>query len=113
MKIGVDIVQNNRVNLRVANKIFTSNEMHQFEEINNDDAKTQYIASRFAAKEAIIKATNKKYSFLEIEVLRTNGQPKVNIENIELSISHEKDYSIAFCIYEEKNESRKNNRSNS
>ncbi len=97
--IGVDIVKHSRVNFKIAKKVLTEKEIDQFNDISNDDAKKQYLSSRFAAKEAIIKATNKKYSFKDIEVLRTNGAPSINIDNIELSISHEEDYSIAFCIY--------------
>ncbi len=97
--IGVDIVKHSRVNMKIAKKVLTENEMKQLDDIKNDDAKRQYLSSRFAAKEAIIKATNRKFSFKEIEILRTKGAPDVNIENLELSISHEEDYSVAFCIY--------------
>ncbi len=97
--IGVDIVKHSRVNLKIAKKVLTEKELEQLKDISNEEAKNQYLSSRFAAKEAIIKATNKKYSFKDIEVLRTNGAPSVNIKNLELSISHEEDYSVAFCIY--------------
>ncbi len=99
MEIGVDIVDHSRVNLKIAKKILTKKELEQFNKIQNTNSKIEYLASRFAAKEAIIKATNKKYSFLDIEVLRTKDKPIVNIENLKLSISHEKNYSVAFCIY--------------
>lgn len=100
MEVGVDIVDHKRINLKIAKKILTSKEEEQMQGISNDDAKIEYLASRFAAKEAIVKATNKKYTFQEIEVLRTNSQVKVNIEGIKISLSHEKDMSIAFCIYD-------------
>ncbi|MFV0289116.1 MAG: holo-ACP synthase [Mycoplasmatales bacterium] len=99
MEIGVDIVEHERVKKTIANKILTSKEKLQLDEIKNEQAKIEYVASRFAAKEAVIKATNKKYSFQEIEVLKTGNKPSCNIANIKLSISHEKKYSIAFCIY--------------
>ncbi len=99
MKIGVDIVKHSRVNMKIAKKVLTEKENKQLEEIKNKEAKKEYLSSRFAAKEAIIKATNKKYSFKDIEVLRTEGSPRVNIKNLELSISHEEDYSVAFCIF--------------
>ncbi len=97
--IGVDIVKHSRVNLKIASKVLTKKEMTQFNDITNQEAKKQYLSSRFAAKEAVIKATNKKYSFQDIEVLRTKGAPSININDLELSISHEEDYSVAFCIY--------------
>jgi holo-[acyl-carrier protein] synthase len=97
--IGVDIVQHNRVNEKIARKILTKKELLILEKKAN---KIEYLASRFAAKEAIIKATNKKYLFKDIEVLNTaGGSPYCNIKNCKISISHEKNYSIAFCILEE------------
>ncbi len=101
MRVGVDIVEHARIDPRVARKILTQNELKQFEDITNTYSKKEYLCSRIAAKEAIIKATNKKYAFLDIEVLRTNEEPKVNIKGISISISHEKNISIAFCIYNE------------
>ncbi len=100
MEIGVDIVDHDRVNLNIAKKILTKNEYEQYENISNIDSQKEYLCSRFAAKEAIIKATNKKYMFKDIEVLRTDERATVNIEGIKLSISHEKKISIAFCRYE-------------
>ncbi len=99
MEIGVDIVDHKRINLELASKVLTTKEINQLNEITNLQSKIEYLASRFAAKEAIIKATNKKYSFKEIEVLRTKTKPDVNIKGIKLSLSHEKETSIAFCIY--------------
>lgn len=98
MTVGVDIVENARVRLDLANRILTTGEYAQFTELSSEDQKREYLASRFAAKEAIIKATGQKYSYRDIEVLRTDGKPKLNLEGIELSISHERDYSVAFCI---------------
>lgn len=99
MSIGVDIVKHSRIDDKLTKKILTEKELTQYKNINNKNAKKEYLCSRFAAKEAIIKATNKKFTLKEIEVLRTEGKASVNIKGIELSISHEKDYSIAFCIY--------------
>lgn len=97
--IGCDIVQNDRVNLKIARKILTQKELEIFESKSN---KLEYLASRFAAKEAVIKATNKKYSFKEIEITNNEfGQPICNILEIMISISHEKNYSIAYAIWED------------
>ncbi len=101
MRVGVDIVEHARIDTRIAKKILTPNELMQFGNITNENSQKEYLCSRIAAKEAIIKATNKKYTFLDIEVLRTNKEPQVNIKGISISLSHEKNISIAFCIYNE------------
>lgn len=100
MQVGIDIVEHKRINIKIAHKILTSKEMIQFNSLKSSQARTEYLSSRIAAKEAIIKATNLKYKFKDIEVLRTSGKPKLNIKNINLSISHERNYSTAICIIE-------------
>lgn len=99
--IGTDIVQNSRVNDKIAKRILTSNEYELYQS-KHPDLKNEYLASRFAAKEAIVKATNKQYNINQIEILNEqDGKPYCsNINGIELSISHEHDYSIAFAIYQ-------------
>ncbi len=99
--VGTDIVKNDRVNLKIAKRIFTEAEYGKYLDIN-DGLKIEHVASRFAAKEAIVKATNKAFSINNIEILNDeNGKPYCsNIEGIELSISHEQDYSVAFAIYQ-------------
>lgn len=100
--IGCDIVENKRIKLKIAKKILTSNELIFFNDINSEKRKIEFLASRFAAKEAIIKATNNKVDMKEIEVSNLNsGKPISNILGVHLSISHEDNYSIAYAIYEE------------
>ena len=63
-----------------------------------------FYATRFAAKEAIIKATNSKFDFKEIEILKGEmGEPIAYIINhpeyeIKISLSYDTDYAIAFCL---------------
>lgn len=100
--IGTDIVENARVNQKIAKRVLSERE-YQIYSQKNDDLKNEYLASRFAAKEAIVKATNKRYSINQIEILNDeNGKPFCNVEGIELSISHENNYSVAFAIYQKK-----------
>lgn len=100
--VGTDIVENARVNSKIAKRVLTENEYSVYLE-KHDDLKSEYLASRFAAKEAIVKATNKLYTINQIEILnQADGKPYSNIEGIELSISHEKNYSVAFAIYQKK-----------
>ena len=72
--------------------------------------RVSFLASRWAAKEALVKAANNvELIFPLIEVSRQNGRPELvlhgrNLEQLRgvseahLSISHEDDYSIAFVI---------------
>lgn len=100
--IGTDIIENSRVNEKIAKRILTENEQNIYQ-AKHPDLKTEYLASRFAAKEAIVKATNKQYSVNQIEILNdVSGKPYCsNIPGIELSISHEREYSVAFAIYQQ------------
>ena len=119
--IGVDIIQNKRVKKLINNKFFIKrtfgkNEIKFSKKISN---KVSYFAKRFAAKEAFAKALGtgfrKNLNFKDIEVLNDKlGKPfyskskkidliiykqlKIKKYNLFLSISDEKDYSIAFTI---------------
>ena len=119
--IGVDIVQNKRIKLLIKNKtfvkrIFGSKEIKLSKKISN---KNSYFAKRFAAKEALAKALGSGFrnnlNFRDIEILNDKlGKPyyllskkiinlvvnKYNTKNFNmfLSISDEKDYSVAFAI---------------
>ena len=119
--IGVDIIKNQRVRNLIKNKIFIKrtfgkNEIRYSNKISN---KVSYFAKRFAAKEAFAKALGtgfrKNLNFKDVEVLNDKlGKPfyskskkinsiiykqlKIKKYNLFLSISDEKDYSIAFTI---------------
>ena len=93
-------------------KLFTPKEIEYI--INrNKDFKT--VSGLFAAKEAISKVTGSgigKLSWKDIEILHSkSGRPFVNksenlnsilnnldLREIEISISHEEEYSIGFAI---------------
>tara|TARA_B100000965_G_C19491838_1_gene713395 strand:- start:580 stop:969 length:390 start_codon:yes stop_codon:yes gene_type:complete len=121
--IGVDIVDNNRLKKLVKNKnfisrVFTHNEQKNSNKLKN---KINYYSKRFAAKEAFSKATgfgiSKNLSFKDIEIKNNKkGKPliklnkstltylkkKLNVKSfkINLSLSDEKIYSIAYVIIE-------------
>ena len=104
MDIGTDILYIPRLekiikeNSNFIKKVYTSKEI----EISN--GKTEFFATRFVAKEAIIKATGGQYDFKEIEILKEkSGKPVAKIITdssiiIDLSLSYDHDYAIAFCI---------------
>ena len=118
---GVDIIKNSRINnsLKIKgflNRIFTKNEIKQGKKLKN---KINFYAKRFAAKEAFVKAigTGFRYdiNFNDIEISNhKNGKPYILLSNklknflkkkfkiqkykVHLSLSDEKDYSVAFVI---------------
>ena len=122
MKIscGTDIIEIERVKSSIENignrfleTIYTKKEIEYCE--SRKAQKYQHYAARFAAKEAIFKALStridQKYTWKDFEVLNDeNGKPKVflateinNLEDIDISISHCKEYAVAnvIAIYKE------------
>ena len=123
--IGVDIIQNRRIRSLIKNKNFISrtfskNEIKLAKKISN---KTNYFSKRFAAKESLVKSLGigfrQNLNFKDIEILNDiKGKPfflrskkiddiinknfKVKKYNLFLSISYEKDYSIAFTTLQTK-----------
>jgi holo-[acyl-carrier protein] synthase len=119
MKIycGTDIIEIGRIKNSIEDaktgkafleKVYTKNEIEYCE--SKKKQKYQHYAARFAAKEATFKAIseqiNDKYSisWKDIEVVNNEqGRPSLNlvgislknIENIDLSISHCKEYAVA------------------
>lgn len=123
MKIqnGIDIVEISRIKHNIETsgdkflqRIFTNKEIEYCE--SKKMQKYQSYAVRFAGKEAIYKALsnyiNFEYSWKDFEILNDkNGKPNVNLnfkikklENIEVSLSHCKEYAIAstVAIFKEK-----------
>lgn len=94
--IGCDIVEHRRINLKIVKKVLFDEELVFYNEASNQ---VEFLASRFAAKEAIVKAMDRTIGFSDIRISNTDsGKPVCNIEGIMLTISHEKNYSIAFAI---------------
>lgn len=106
--VGVDMEsverfrsKNYRRNLAFYEKIFTSREMKA---CSGKAEPYQCFASRFCAKEAVVKALNRKVGDLKkIEILNEeSGQPVVRLKNtrakIMISMSHTKDYALAVAI---------------
>ena len=110
-EVGTDIVfipkmqKTIEENPNFVNKIFTEKEIEIAKKIK---VPYNFYATRFAAKEAIIKATNGLYDFKEIEILKGNsGEPIPTIighleYEIKLSLSYDNDYATSFCIVQKK-----------
>ena len=119
--IGVDIVKTVRIKSslkkkRFINKTFGKKEIFASKKLSN---RTSYYSKRFAAKEALAKALGTGFrnnlNFQDIQIVNDKlGKPyylintktknlikkKKKVRNFDLflSISDEKDYSIAFAI---------------
>mgnify|MGYP000850967132 CR=1 FL=1 len=99
--IGCDLCKIERVNEEIAVKILTEKELYEFNQLKNVRQK-EWLAGRFAAKEAIIKATGIKM-MSEIEIMSTyEGKPTCVIKgyNVHLSITHDGDYAMAMAVLE-------------
>ena len=122
---GVDIIKNSRINnsLKIKgflNRIFTEKEIQQGKKLKN---KINFFAKRFAAKEAFVKAIGTGFrsdiNFIDIEIKNyKNGKPYISLSKklnnflqkkfkiqkykVFLSLSDEKDYSIAFVVIDKK-----------
>ncbi|WP_087974527.1 holo-ACP synthase [Oceanobacillus rekensis] len=113
--IGMDLIELSRIqdsmdrNKRFAKRILTASEMQACEQLPTYKRRIEYIAGRFAAKEAFAKAVGTgigRLSFQDIEVLnRANGAPFLNAKGYEqshifVSITHSRDYAAAQVVLE-------------
>ena len=118
IKCGTDIIEIDRIkesiesyNNSFLERIYTDKEIEYCE--SKKMQKFQHYAARFAAKEAVFKAISNKLenkysiSWKDIEISNDrNGRPYVEIknqkqlmiENIDLSLSHCKDYAVAMVV---------------
>ena len=111
MSVGIDIVQISRIEKALSKENFEKKILSE-KEISISTKKVQSIAASFAAKEAFSKAIGtgiRGFEFKDISVLHEeNGKPyfefgeKVQsildnkgITEVELSITHEKEYAVA------------------
>ncbi len=114
--LKIDRLRNDQASLTTGSpfltKTFTTDELHAAAERADP---TRYLATRFAGKEAVFKALGTGDGLIrlnEIEILNDdNGQPNVtlsgrarlaadamSVTNIQISLSHDTDYAIAFAI---------------
>lgn len=102
--IGCDIVKIERLATKkdqIAKKIFSDKEYKQYQSYKGY-RQLEFLAGRFAAKEAIYKAHNEFKVLSEIEILCVNGKPTCQLDGykIHISIAHEDDYAMAYVICE-------------
>ena len=118
LAVGVDILEISRIKQALARwdqrflgRIYTE------QEIAFSRGRPPQLAARFAAKEAVMKALGtgiRGVGWRDIEVVRQRGRAptvqlhgralerarKVGIENLVLSLSHSRDYAVAFVVGE-------------
>ena len=98
MRIGCDIVQIQRIRSSLAHKILSENEQRIYQTLKEQRA-IEFLAGHFAAKEAVFKTLDRPVDFKDIEITYDQmGRPICNIENVQISISHEKEYAMAVAL---------------
>lgn len=104
--IGIDLVEHKDIEYRderFIKRILTKRELDYYYTITNKKRRIEYLSSRFACKEAIFKCYQAGLTFLDITILNNElGAPYALINdakaNIELSLSHTDNYSVAVAI---------------
>ena len=104
--VGIDIVENARIKKAMSDafvrKVLSDEERERYEGFK-EGRKIEFLSGRCAAKEAIIKCL----SGIEVPELSDlniqndeNGRPFIEYKDYEiiLSISHERNYSVAIAI---------------
>jgi holo-[acyl-carrier protein] synthase len=111
--IGIDIIELHRIRelitkqSKLVDRILTVNEKKTYEDLS-ESRKVEFLAGRFAAKEAFSKAfgtgIGRELSFQDIEVdIDHSGKPFFRKPDhvAHLSISHSREYAVAQVVIED------------
>lgn len=108
--IGIDLVEHKDIidkDERFIQRVLSDKEYEIYLNIKNKKRRIEYVASRFASKEALFKAYKQfpqHIDLRDISILNdTNNAPYICCnkleKNIELSITHTDNYSAAVVIF--------------
>ena len=107
LRVGVDIVSVSKVEQvvgrwgeRFLRRVFSDEELRLSEALSGK-RRYQFLAGRFAAKEALIKTLDSPLPYREIVVSRMeSGRPVVDspLGHYDVSISHTDEYAVAMCV---------------
>ena len=109
--VGIDLVELDdlkvRVNDQFVERILCSEELAYYQKVTHPVRKLTYLAGRFAAKEAYVKAYqsfDKTLNFKDVKVLmKDNGVPFIESsyrpsDTVKVSISHTDNYAVAIVM---------------
>lgn len=106
--VGTDIISIERIQKALENPKFPSRILTDLEQAHGDHS--EYVAGRWAAKEAIYKAVGRGITWQSLAILNdAEGRPIVKWQHasplkpgevLHISISHERHYATAFAILE-------------
>ncbi len=107
MRVGIDLISVDRIKEaygiwgeRFLKRLYSSEELLEAKK-RKGQRFYQYLAGRFAVKEAIIKTLDNPIAFKEIVVLNNAvGKPKVVAPKgcFDVSISHTDEFAVAVCL---------------
>jgi len=111
--IGIDIVEleeiKERLSDRFVHRILSEEELVRYHEIKNTERRLQYLAGRFAAKEAytkVYKRFTESLNFNDVAILNDEyGAPYIKSpyhpeDTLYVSISHSRNYAVAIVTKE-------------
>lgn len=112
-EVGIDIVEFAELEEKISDKfikrILSDAEIEKYNSLNHKKRKLEYLAGRFAAKEAYTKVYKKfdePLNFVDVQVLSDEfGAPYIVSKYrpndiVKVSISHSRNYVVAICIKE-------------
>ena len=107
LSVGMDIIEMKRFSdarfpARLADFILTPTEQRLMAESRDS---LQYLASRFAAKEAVVKALPEAAGFLDFEILKQGNKPVTHMlapalrrYTVSVSLSHSAAFAAACAV---------------
>lgn len=109
--IGIDLVElieiKEKQSERFINRVLSDLELEKYNSITNEKRKLEYLAGRFAVKEAytkVYRSFETPLNFKEVSVLNDEfGAPYIESsykpnDELEVSISHSKNYVVAIVM---------------